>query len=59
VSTSLQDEPSADTFFSFDFEKEDLTKERLQELIFEECVAFHPEQEEVEAAKPHGYRMSK
>jgi hypothetical protein len=53
----LQDEPRADSFFSFDFEKED--RERLQELFFEECCAFHPEQEEVEAARPHGYRIRK
>ena len=33
------------------------TKERLQELFFEECCAFHPEQVEVEAARPHGYRI--
>ena len=57
----MQDEPRADSFFSFDFEKEDreLDRERLQELFFEECCAFHPEQEEVEAARPHGYRIRK
>ncbi|KAF1313731.1 Cmgc/mapk protein kinase, partial [Globisporangium splendens] len=34
---NADDEPVADSSFSFDFEKEELTKTRLQELIFE-CV---------------------
>lgn len=32
---NVEDEPIADSTFSFDFEKEELTKIRLQELIFE------------------------
>ena len=35
-------EPKKNDAF-FDFEKENLTKERLQELIFDECCVFHPE----------------
>jgi len=46
-----EDEPTAHAVFSFDFEKEDLTRERLQELIFEECVFFHPEAREEEEAR--------
>lgn len=32
---NAEDEPVAESVFSFDFEKEELTKTRLQELIFE------------------------
>ncbi len=32
---NVEDEPLAENVFSFDFEKEELTKERLQELIYE------------------------
>lgn len=32
---NVDDEPTADSCFSFEFEKENLTKRRLQELIFE------------------------
>ncbi|KAH9113819.1 hypothetical protein LEN26_007244 [Aphanomyces euteiches] len=38
-----EDEPKSTTPFSFEFEKENLTKGRLQELIFEEVCHFHPE----------------
>ncbi|TYZ64105.1 hypothetical protein PybrP1_009132 [[Pythium] brassicae (nom. inval.)] len=47
---NVDDEPEADTVFSFDFEKEELTKTRLQELIFEEICKFHPEAEFVGSA---------
>ncbi|TMW66378.1 hypothetical protein Poli38472_004143 [Pythium oligandrum] len=40
---NVEDEPVADSAFSFDFEKEELHKERLQELILEEITKFHPE----------------
>uniref|UniRef100_K3WYL3 Protein kinase domain-containing protein n=1 Tax=Globisporangium ultimum (strain ATCC 200006 / CBS 805.95 / DAOM BR144) TaxID=431595 RepID=K3WYL3_GLOUD len=41
---NADDEPVADSSFSFDFEKEELTKMRLQELIFDrEICKFHPE----------------
>ncbi|GAB9474283.1 Cmgc/mapk protein kinase [Globisporangium polare] len=40
---NAEDEPVAESVFSFDFEKEELTKTRLQELIFEEICKFHPE----------------
>lgn len=40
---NIDDEPVAESTFSFDFEKEDLTKRRLQELIFDEITKFHPE----------------
>lgn len=49
------DEPDAEEaeVFSFAFEAEkNLTKERLQELIFSEMLPFHPEaQEELDAAR--------
>jgi len=43
---NLEDEPVADSSFSFDFEKEDLTEARLKELIFEyvlvwRCTCHH------------------
>ncbi|KAF0686181.1 Aste57867_21967 [Aphanomyces stellatus] len=37
------DEPKSTKPFSFEFEKENLTKRRLQELISEEVCRFHPE----------------
>lgn len=40
---NVDDEPSAESVFSFDFEKQELTKKRLQELIFEAMCSFHPE----------------
>ncbi|RAW28215.1 Extracellular signal-regulated kinase 1 [Phytophthora cactorum] len=40
---NLEDEPVADSCFSFDFEKEDLTESRLKELIFEEILRIHPD----------------
>ncbi|GMF65624.1 unnamed protein product [Phytophthora lilii] len=39
---NLEDEPVADSSFSFDFEKEDLTEARLKELIFEYVVLCLP-----------------
>ena len=56
------DEPDAEEVevFSFDFEAEkNLTKERLQELIFTEMCPFHPEaQEELDARqKGKKYRL--
>jgi serine/threonine protein kinase len=38
-----QDEPVADFTFSFDFENEELPRERVQELIWEEMRTYHPE----------------
>jgi serine/threonine protein kinase len=37
------DEPTADFHFSFDFENEDLPRERVQELIWEEIRGYHPD----------------
>jgi len=37
------DEPTLNTSFSFDFENEDLSRERVQELIWEELREYHPE----------------
>ncbi|DAZ97023.1 TPA: hypothetical protein N0F65_012892 [Lagenidium giganteum] len=48
---NAEDEPVADRPFSFDFEKEDLTKTRLQELILEEILKFHPEAQHACGAK--------
>ncbi len=38
-----EDEPVYESSFHFDFENEELTKERIQELIWEEIKEFHPE----------------
>jgi mitogen-activated protein kinase 1/3 len=38
-----EDEPVADFTFSFDFEHEDLKKERIQELMWEEIRTYHKE----------------
>lgn len=38
-----EDEPTADTVFAFDYEREDLTKPMLAELVFMELCHFHPE----------------
>lgn len=40
---NADDEPSADFTFSFDFENEELSRERIQELIWEEMRTYHPE----------------
>jgi mitogen-activated protein kinase 1/3 len=39
---SEDDEPIANMSISFDFESEELTKERVQELIWNEIRDFHP-----------------
>ena len=44
-----EDEPTASFTFSFDFENEDLPKERVQELIWQEVRGYHPE---IPAAPP-------
>jgi serine/threonine protein kinase len=36
------DEPSAEQPFKFQFKQTDLTKERLQQLMYEQTLAFHP-----------------
>jgi hypothetical protein len=36
------DEPLANFSFSFDFENEELSRERVQELIWEELRTYHP-----------------
>jgi hypothetical protein len=38
-----EDEPVANFTFSFDFENEELSRERIQELIWEEIRGYHPE----------------
>ena len=38
-----EDEPVANFTFSFDFEHEELTRERIQELIWEEMRSYHPD----------------
>jgi mitogen-activated protein kinase 1/3 len=38
-----EDEPIHEKSFSFEFENEDLSKERIQELIWEEIRGFHPD----------------
>jgi serine/threonine protein kinase len=37
---NVEDEPAADCSFSFEFEKQELNKRRLQELIFEYAALF-------------------
>ena len=39
---SADDEPVADFTFSFDFENEELPREKVQELIWEEIKSYHP-----------------
>ncbi len=39
---NADDEPSADFTFSFAFENEDLSRERVQELMWEELKSYHP-----------------
>lgn len=36
------DEPTTDSSFTFEFENEDLSKEKIQQLIWEELRAYHP-----------------
>ncbi|KAG1707279.1 hypothetical protein DVH05_026473 [Phytophthora capsici] len=50
---NLEDEPVADSIFSFDFEKEDLTESRLKELIFEEILQIHPDAPRSPIKVPH------
>lgn len=40
---SGEEEPAANKLFSFEFEKEELDKQRLQRLMWEEMCHFHPE----------------
>lgn len=40
---NVDDEPAHETAFSFDFENEDLSRERIQQLIWNEIKEFHPE----------------
>ena len=52
---NVDDEPEADNVFSFEFEKEKLTKRRLQELIFDAMCSFHPSyREELDEAQAKG-----
>ncbi|RQM30390.1 hypothetical protein B5M09_006893 [Aphanomyces astaci] len=39
---TVEDETVASTSFDFEFESEELTKRRLQELIWDEMRVFHP-----------------
>jgi len=38
-----EDEPVANFTFTFDFENEDLSREKVQELIWQEVRAYHPD----------------
>jgi mitogen-activated protein kinase 1/3 len=40
---NAEDEPKCDEKFTFEFENADLSKTHLQELIWQELAAFHPE----------------
>lgn len=40
---NVDDEPVHDHMFSFEFEKEELSREKIQQLIWEELRDFHPE----------------
>lgn len=44
---NLEDEPRATFTFSFDFENEELNKERIQTLIWEELRSYHPDAPEL------------
>ncbi|CAI5720521.1 unnamed protein product [Peronospora destructor] len=50
---NLGDEPVADSVFSFDFEKEDLTESRLKELIYEEIFKIRPDALQNSLKLPH------
>jgi mitogen-activated protein kinase 1/3 len=39
---NVEDEPLHENSFTFDFEQEELSKERIQELIWQEIREFHP-----------------
>ena len=52
------DEPVADFTFSFDFENEELPRERVQELIWEEIRGFHPEIAEINPSAANARRRS-
>jgi mitogen-activated protein kinase 1/3 len=39
---NVEDEPLHEESFTFDFEQEELSKERIQELIWQEIREFHP-----------------
>lgn len=43
---NVDDEPCHESAFSFDFENEDLSRERIQQLIWNEIREFHPEMAE-------------
>jgi len=40
---NVEDEPRYSESFTFDFEHQELTKEEVQQLIWEEIREFHPE----------------
>ncbi|ETW04861.1 CMGC/MAPK protein kinase [Aphanomyces invadans] len=55
---NCEDEPKATKHFSFEFEKENLTKRRLQELIAEEVCHFHPEWRDQRNLPPSDAKLS-
>lgn len=48
---NIDDEPLSNFTFSFDFEHEDLPRERVQDLIWEEIKAYHPDIPEFNPSK--------
>ena len=49
------DEPRCPAPFTFEFELDDLPKERLKELIYEEIQLFHAAQAQALVELPEGY----
>lgn len=52
------DEPVANFTFSFDFENEDLPKERVQALIWDEIKGYHPEVPDLNPSAASAHRRS-
>jgi mitogen-activated protein kinase 1/3 len=52
---NIEDEPLYKDSFTFEFEQQDLTKEQVQQLIWEEIREFHPD---LPASCPRGFSDS-
>lgn len=55
---NVDDEPVCEETFKFEYENEELTKEMLQELIWEEMAKFHPECGDVLKARARENRLA-
>ncbi len=48
---NVQDEPESESLFEFEYEKEELSKERLQRLVWNEILHYHPDLKEMKEEK--------